>query len=80
MSDERRTSGSRFLYEPFEAAARIEVQERVADERWSGLERRLGSIETALERLEKRLWLAVFGVVSFVLTQGAYTVLQMTPR
>lgn len=80
MSQDRRTSGSRFLYEPFEAAARIEVQERVADERWTALERRLGAIETALERLEKRLWLAVFGVVSFVLTQGVYAVLQMTPR
>lgn len=76
----RRAGGSRFLYEPFEAAARIEAHERVTDERWAALEKRLTSIEGSLDRLERRLWLAVFGVVSFVLTQGAYTVLQMTPK
>ncbi len=80
MSEQRRVGGSRFLYEPFEAAARIEIHERVLDERWQGLERRLHAIESMLERLERRLWLAVFGVVAFVLTQGVYAVLQMVPR
>lgn len=76
----RATGGSRFLYEPFDAAARIAVHERVTDERWLGLERRLVGIEGTLERLEKRLWLMVFGVVSFVLTQAAHALLQMTPN
>lgn len=81
MSMDKRSGGSRFLYEPFDAAeARIEAHERVTDERWVGLERRLLSIEGMLERLERRLWLAVFGVVGFVLTQGVYTILQMTPK
>ena len=36
-----RGGGSRFLYEPFDAAhARIEVNERIAEERWALLERR----------------------------------------
>lgn len=35
-----------------------------------GLEYRLGQIETTLERLEKRIWLGVFGVAAFLLTQG----------
>ncbi len=63
-------SGSRYLYEPFEAAARLETHERVTDERWRSLERRLMTIEAALVRLEKRVWLAVYGVVAFVLTRG----------
>ncbi len=68
---ERRRSGSRFLYEPFDmATARIEAHERLIDERWAGLERRLQSIEAMLERLERRLWLAVYGVVGFALSQG----------
>ncbi|MCC6007596.1 MAG: hypothetical protein JJU40_07950 [Rhodobacteraceae bacterium] len=72
--------GSRFLYEPFDAAAaRVDAYERVAEERWRGLERRLQTIETMLERLERRLWLAVFGVVGFVLTEGIYSVLQIVP-
>jgi len=74
-------SGSRYLYEPFDAtAARLAANERVDAERWAALERRLLGLEAMLERLERRLWLAVFGVVAFVLTQGVYAVLQMVPK
>jgi hypothetical protein len=63
--------GSRYLYAPFDAAnARIEANERVLEERWQALTFRLEAIETSLERLEKRLWLAVFGVLSVILAQG----------
>lgn len=73
-----RKGGSRFLYEPFDvAAARIETHEKVTNERWLGLERRLGQIEATLERLEKRLWLAVYGVVAFVLIRGVLSILEM---
>jgi hypothetical protein len=66
------TGGSRFLYDSFDAAAaRIEANERVAEERWAALERRLTQIDTALERLERRLWLGVYGVAAFLLAQGA---------
>lgn len=74
-----RGSGSRFLYEPFDAAAaRIETNERVNAERWTGLERRLKMIEASLERLERRLWLAVYGVVAFGLTRGIQALLEFT--
>jgi len=74
----KRVTGSRFLYEPFDAAAaRLETHEKVIEERWIGLERRLGQIETMLERLEKRLWLAVFGVISFVLARGVLSILEV---
>ena len=74
-----RGGGSRFLYEPFDAAsARIEVNERIQEERWPQLERRLNQIEVALDRLEKRIWLAVYGAASLILADIAYGLLQMT--
>ena len=77
MSDRRETGGSRFLYDPFDVAnARIDANERVLKERWDALEFRLQGIETLLERLEKRLWLAVFGVVSVILAQGIHQLLK----
>jgi hypothetical protein len=74
-----RGGGSRFLYEPFDVAhARIEVNERIQEERWTQLERRLAQIEVALDRLEKRIWLAVYGAASLILADIAYGLLQMT--
>jgi hypothetical protein len=68
--------GSRYLYDSFDAAAaRIEANERVADERWTGLEYRLGQIEGSLERLEKRN-----GVAAFLLAQVAETLLAAAMR
>ncbi|MDR0808965.1 MAG: hypothetical protein LBE86_07545 [Gemmobacter sp.] len=70
-------SGSRFLYDSFDAAqARIEANERVAAERWNALEYRLGQIEAMLAQLEKRIWLGVYGVAAFLLTQGAEALLK----
>lgn len=70
MSPRRPGGGSRYLYDSFDSAhARIEANERVAEERWSGLEYRLARIEDMLERLERRLWLAVYGVAAVVLAQ-----------
>lgn len=80
MSGAPERSGSRFLYAPFEVAnARIDANERVADERWAALEYRLGRIETALERLERRLWLAVYGVAAVVLAEGAASLVAALP-
>ena len=74
----RSSGGSRYLYAPFDAAsARIDANERVLEERWQGLTVRLTGIEAALERLERRLWVAVFGMVSVVLAQGLSDILQL---
>jgi hypothetical protein len=74
-----RGGGSRFLYEPFDAAsARIEVNERIQEERWQQLERRLRQIELTLDRLEKRIWLAVYGAASLILADIAYGLLSLT--
>lgn len=73
--------GSRFLYDSFDAAAaRIDANERVAEERWSALERRLTQIDAALERLEKRLWLGVYGLAVFLLAQGGEVLLRAALR
>ncbi|MFN3936640.1 MAG: hypothetical protein ACK4KW_03580 [Gemmobacter sp.] len=79
MSTRRGGTGSRFLYDSFDAAAaRIEANERVAEERWVALERRLAQIDGALERLERRIWLGVYGVAAFLLAQGAEAILKAT--
>ncbi|MCV6824084.1 MULTISPECIES: GTA head formation protein, RCAP_rcc01685 family [Halocynthiibacter] len=74
-------SGSRFLYDSFDAAsARIEANERVSKLQFATLEQRLGRIEVMIERLERRLWLAVYGVVGVILAQGVASLLDMAPK
>ena len=81
MTARKEAVGSRYLYDSFDAAAaRIEANERVAEERWAGLEYRLGQIEGTLERLEKRIWVGVYGVAAFLLTQLAQTLLAAAMR
>ena len=81
MTTRKEGAGSRFLLEGFDAAhARIEANERVMDERWAALDYRLAQIDAALERLEKRIWLGVFGVVAFLLAQGAEALIRTTMR
>ena len=78
MSEGKDIGGSRYLYAPFDAAnAKIEANERVMQERWAALTFRLEGIETGLMRLEKRLWLAVFGVISVILAQGVNHLLNL---
>ena len=70
-------SGSRYLYDSFDVTSvRIEANERVAQERWAALEYRLAQIENALGRMEKRIWVAVYGVAAFLLAQGADVLVQ----
>lgn len=68
MTTRRGTRGSRYLYDSFSPTeARIEANERVAEERWTAMEYRLGRIEEMLERLEKRLWVTAFGVLGAII-------------
>ncbi|MES2846038.1 MAG: hypothetical protein V4804_01980 [Pseudomonadota bacterium] len=81
MTARRDGPGSRFLFDSFDAAAaRIEANERVADERWAALEYRLGLIDAGLERLERRLWLGVYGVAAFLLAKAGETLLAAAMR
>jgi hypothetical protein len=65
----------RFLCAP---GLKIEAQERLAALQFAQLEQHLRRIEQAMERLEKRLWLAVYGVVAVILAQGAQSLLGLT--
>ncbi len=80
-SGRKTEGGSRFLYDSFDAAAaRIEANERVAEERWGALDYRLELIDDALERLEKRIWLGVYGVAAFLLSQMAEALINAAAR
>ncbi len=81
MTVARKDGGSRYLYESFDAAAaRIDAHERVMAERWSALDFRLAQIDAALERLEKRIWVGVYGVAAFLLAQGAEAIMAAAAR
>ncbi len=68
--------GSKFLYEPFQAAnVRIDANEKVAEARWAAVDQRLKMIERTLERLERRMWLAVSGMATFLATDVVYSLL-----
>ena len=74
-------SGSRFLFDSFDAAsARIEANERVMAERWAALDFRLAQIDAALDRLERRIWLGVYGLAGFLLAQGAQALISAAMR
>ncbi|MGD9917886.1 MAG: hypothetical protein AB7U46_07690 [Paenirhodobacter sp.] len=75
------TGGSRFLKEPFEVhEQRFEATERIMELQFSQVERRLEKIEGMIEGLERRLWMAVYGVVAVVLAQAFQSILEFTPK
>jgi hypothetical protein len=71
----------RLGFEPFDCAPalRLEAHERVSKLHQDGFNRRLEKIEEMMERLEKRLWLTVYGVVGTILAQGIQSILTATP-
>jgi len=63
---------TRYGFEAFECAPalRLQAHERVFKLQHDTLSQRLDKIEALIERLERRLWLAVYGVVAAVLVQA----------
>lgn len=55
-------------------ALRIEAQERLMALQFAQLTTQMGKLEEAMHRVERRLWLTVYGVVGVILT---YAVEQM---
>lgn len=83
MTDPRaapRESG-RYGFEAFDCAPalRLEAHERVSNLHIEGLNRRAEKLEALVEKLEKRLWLAVYGVVAVVLAQAFQSILGAVP-
>ena len=77
MADEDR----RYGFEAFDCAPalRLETHERVAKLQHDGLIQRLERIEGMIERLERRLWLTVYGVVAVILAQAFQSILAAAP-
>lgn len=84
MSDPRtpppRDTG-RYGFEAFDCAPalRLEAHERVSTLHIEGLNRRAEKLEALVEKLEKRLWLAVYGVVAVILGQAFQSILTAVP-
>lgn len=68
-------------FERFECAPglRLQAHERVSDIQHKNLMSRLDRVEELFERLEKRLWLTVFGIVAVILGQGLQSILTAVP-
>ena len=71
--------GDRLGFEAFDCAPalRLEAHERVAKLQFDSLNKRLDRIEALIERLEKRLWLTVYGVVGVILAQALSSLMQL---
>lgn len=71
----------RYGFEPFDCAPalRLEAHERVSELQVKATQERLERLEAALERLERRLWLAVYGVVAAILVQAFQPILAALP-
>lgn len=72
-------SETRFGFEVFDCAPalRLEAHEQVAKLQFESLNKRLDRIEALIERLEKRLWLTVYGVVAVILAQALSSIMVM---
>ena len=78
---EPREPRQRYGFEAFDCAPalRLEAHERVANLQFEALGQRLAKIEEMMERLERRLWLAVYGVVAAIVAQAFQPLLAAMP-
>ena len=68
-------------YERFDCAPglRLEAHERVSAIHHENMLRRMDQLELMMERMERRLWLTVYGVVAVILTEAIQSFLVVTP-
>lgn len=68
-------------FERFECAPglRLQAHERVAEIQHNNLLARLDRVEQMMERLEKRLWLTVYGIIGIILGQALQSILDAVP-
>jgi hypothetical protein len=72
--------GKAWGHTPFTCAPglKIEAQERLSALQFKQLGEAVTRLEVMVDRLEKRLWLAVYGVAAAVLAEAGYSILKMT--
>ncbi len=56
---------------------RVEALEQVAALQFAQINTQLGRLEGLMERLERRLWLTVYGVLGVVLTQAVMSIVEV---
>ena len=66
----------RFLCAP---GLRLEAHERLAALQFSQIDDAITRLEGVIDRLEKRLWLTVFGVASAILSQAILQIINRIP-
>ncbi len=71
----------RYGFEAFDCAPalRLEAHERVSTLHIDNLNRRAEKLEALVEKLEKRLWLGVYGVVAVILGQAFQSIVTAVP-
>ena len=69
------------VFDRFECAPglRLQAHERVAEIQHKNIVSRLERIEEMMERLERRLWLTVYGIVAMILGYGMQSMLTTMP-
>ena len=58
---------------------KLEAHERIAKLQNEALRDRMIRLETVIERLEKRLWLTVYGVAGVILAEAFQGLMQVAP-
>lgn len=71
----------RYGFEAFDCAPalRLEAHDRMSRMQMDGLKDRLARLEAMIERLERRLWLAVYGVAGVILAQAFQSLIGQLP-
>ena len=79
MTDQ--TDIRRYGFERFDCAPalRLEAHERVSRLQIDALNDRLARLEVVIERLERRLWLTVYGIVAVILAEAFQSLLVRLP-
>jgi hypothetical protein len=65
----------RFLCAP---GLKIDAQARLTELQFAQLQTALSKIESTMDRLEKRLWITVYGVVGAILANAILSILKVT--
>ncbi|OCX67214.1 hypothetical protein BFP70_02440 [Thioclava sp. SK-1] len=74
-------TGSRFLKEPFAVhEQRFDATEKIMALQFDQVEKRLARLEAMIAGLERRLWMAVYGIVAVILTQAVYGLMELSPN
>lgn len=69
------------FFERFDCAPGLKLQahERVTELQFKNISARLDRLEDLMQRLEKRLWLAVYGVAAVILAQAFQSFMAVSP-